>query len=94
MLYGYRQFHCIYKNRWYLQIYCRRCWNFKDIDTSNYELDRPLPKEKNKKVIGLMKEELGGKIIIEVVGLRVQFYSYLITDGSEDKKPKGKKSVS
>ena len=41
-----------------------------------------------------MKEELGGKIIIEVVGLRVQFYSYLITDGSEDKKPKGKKSVS
>ena len=30
-------------------------------DTSNYELDRPLPKGKNKKVIGLMKDELGGK---------------------------------
>ena len=26
-------------------------------DTSNYELDRPLPKGKNKKVIGLMKDE-------------------------------------
>ena len=30
-------------------------------DTSNYELDRPLPKGKNKKVIGFMKDELGGK---------------------------------
>ena len=32
-------------------------------DTSNYELDRPLPKGKNKKVIGLMKDELGGQIM-------------------------------
>ena len=31
-------------------------------NTSNYELDRPLPKGKNKKVIGLMKDELGGKL--------------------------------
>ena len=30
-------------------------------DTSNYELDRPLPKGKNKTVIGLMKDELSGK---------------------------------
>ena len=28
-------------------------------DTSNYELDRALPKGKNKKFIGLMKDELG-----------------------------------
>ena len=34
-------------------------------DTSNYELDRPLRKGKNKKVIGLMRDELGGKIIKE-----------------------------
>ena len=27
-------------------------------DTSNFEIDRPLPKGKNKKVIGLMKDEL------------------------------------
>ena len=33
------------------------------IDTSNYELDRPLPKRKKKKVIGLMKDELGEKIM-------------------------------
>ena len=30
-------------------------------DTSNYEVNRPLPMGKNKKVIGLMKDELGGK---------------------------------
>ena len=38
-------------------------------DTSNYELDRPLPKGENKKVIGLMKDELGGKIMIKFFGL-------------------------
>ena len=32
----------------------------KRFDTSNYEVDRPLPTGKNKKVIGLMKHELGG----------------------------------
>ena len=36
----------------------------KQFDTSSYEVDRPLTKGKNKKVIGLMKDELGGKIII------------------------------
>ena len=38
-------------------------------DTSNYELGKPLPEGKNK-VIGLMKNELGRKIIIKFVGLR------------------------
>ena len=42
----------------------------KRFDTSNYELDRPLPKGKNEKVIGLMKDELGGMIMAELVGLR------------------------
>ena len=36
-------------------------------DTSNYELDRPLPKGKKKKVIGLMKNELGGKVMINLL---------------------------
>ena len=35
-------------------------------DTSNYKVNRPLPTGKNKKVIGLMKDELGGKIITEI----------------------------
>ena len=41
----------------------------KRFDTSNYEVERPLPKGKNKKVIGLMKGELGGNIMTEFVGL-------------------------
>ena len=40
-----------------------------------------LRKEKNKKVIGLMKEELGGKIMIKFVQLSATTYSYLIDDG-------------
>ena len=39
-------------------------------DTSNYEVNRPLPTGKNKKVIGLMKDELGGKIITEFVNFK------------------------
>ena len=33
------------------------------VDTSNFDLDRPLPKGKNKKVIGLMKNELCREIM-------------------------------
>ena len=66
-------------------------------DTSNYELEsnsleRPLPKGKNKKLIGLMKDELGGKIVTKVVVLRAKTYSYLIDDGSRDKKAKDTKN--
>ena len=60
-------------------------------DTSNYQLERPLPKGENKKVIGLMKDELGGKTMKKFVELRAKSDSYLIDDDSEDKKPKGTK---
>ena len=63
------------------------------VDTSNHELDRPLPKGKTKKVFGLMKDELGGKIRTKLVGLRAKTYSYLIDYGSEDKKSKRHKKV-
>ena len=44
-------------------------------NTSNYELDRPLPKGKIKKVIGLIKDELSEKTMKELVGLRAKTYS-------------------
>ena len=44
----------------------------KRFDTSNYEVNRLLPKGKKKKVIGLMKDELGGNIMIEFAALRAK----------------------
>ena len=63
----------------------------KRFDTSNYECNRPLPTGKNKKIIGLMKDELGGKIITKFATLRPKTYSYLTDDGKEVKKAKGTK---
>ena len=48
-----------------------------------------MTKERNKKVIGLMKDGFGGKIMIKFVGLKAKAHIYLIDDGSEDKKAKG-----
>ena len=57
-------------------------------DTSNYELHSTLPKGKNKKVFGLMKDESDEKIERKFVALRANSYSYLKDGGSEDKKAK------
>ena len=43
--------------------------------------------------MGLMKDELGGKIMTEFVALRPKTYSYLVGDGNSDKKAKGTKTV-
>ena len=60
-------------------------------DTSNFYCDRPLPIDVNKKVVGLMKDELGGSIITEFVALRPKSYSYRTDDLVELKKLKGTK---
>ena len=62
-------------------------------DTSNYngKDERPLPTGKNKKVIGLFKDELGGKIMTEFCALRVKAYAYKLDDDTEHKKAKGTK---
>ena len=54
---------------------------------------RPLPIVKNKKVIGLFKDELGGKIIKEFCALRGKTYAYFMGDDSEVKKAKGTKKM-
>ena len=59
-------------------------------DTSGYIPDRPLPIGKNKKVIGLMKDELGSEIMKEFVSLQPKLYSYKVGN-SEPKKCKGTK---
>ena len=46
-------------------------------DTSYYELDRPSPKGKNKKVFWIMKDKIGREIMKEFVGSRAKIYSYL-----------------
>ena len=48
------------------------------LDTSGYIPDRPLPVGLNKKVIGLMKDELGGEIMREFVSLCPKMYSYKV----------------
>ena len=74
---------------------------FKDIipsverkfDTSNFSKDHPssIPVGVNKKVVGMFKDEAGGKIIEEFVGLRAKLYSYKMHEGKEAKKCKGVK---
>ena len=58
-------------------------------DTTNFNCNRPLPIGVNKKVVGLMKDELGGGIITEFVSLRPKAYSYRTDDLVELKKAKG-----
>ena len=62
-------------------------------DTSNYDKrgERPLPIGRNKKVIGMFKDELGAKIMIEFCALRAKAYSYRLDDDAENKKAKGTK---
>ena len=66
--------------------------NISDYDTSNYPADHPLYSDQNKKVTGKFKDELGGRLMTEFIGIRPKMYSYV---GEESgKRAKGvKKSV-
>ena len=75
--------------------------NYKDIaeddekrsENSNFEIDRPLRIRKNKNVIGLMKDELGGQIMKKTCCIRSKTCSYLKNNNDEDKKSKRDKKV-
>ena len=60
----------------------------KMLDTCGYSKDdnRPLPIGENKKVIGLMRDELGGKIMTEFVALRAKMHAYRKIDKEVEKK--------
>ena len=62
-------------------------------DTSGYSHSqvRPLPIGVNKKVIGFMKDELNGRVMTELMALRLKMYAYNTLGGSGDKKCKGVK---
>ena len=62
-------------------------------DTSNYDKSdkRPLQIGVNKNIIGMFKDELGGKIMKEFCALRGKTYTYLMEDDSEMKEAKGVK---
>ena len=57
-------------------------------DTSNYPKEHPsgIPTGKNKKVIGMMKDECSGKVIEEFVGLRPKLYCYRKKEKEEEEK--------
>ena len=63
----------------------------KCFDTSTFNENDKRPIGKNKKVPGLFKDELGGKIMTEVVALRPKAYAYLDNDDNDHKKAKGTK---
>ena len=73
-------------------IYADMKKNLDEYDTSNYSPGHPLYSDENKKVIGKYKDELGGQLLTEFIGIRPKMYSYV---GEESgKRAKGvKKSV-
>ena len=62
--------------------------------TSSYRLERLLPKGKNKKFVDLIKDELGGKIMKEFVGLTAKTYNNVTDNNNESKKAKGTQNMS
>ena len=63
-------------------------------DTSDYPPNHPsgIPSGFIKKVLGMFKDEAGGKVIDEFVGLSAKLYSYKMFEGEESKKCKGVKN--
>ena len=63
----------------------------KRFDTSDYPNNHPsgIKTGLNSRLLGMFKDEAGGKQIVQFVGLRAKLYSDKMLDGYEDKKCKG-----
>ena len=65
-------------------------FKWKDLlDFGNYPKDSKFFNETNKKVIGKIKDEFGGVIVSEFVGLKSKMYSMKKIDGKEYNTAKG-----
>ena len=64
-------------------------------DTSNFPkgLSSDIEVGCNKKVVGMFKDEAGGKIIRAFVGLRAKLYAYTMHEGKEEKRCEGVKKA-
>ena len=61
-------------------------------DASGYskDIDRPLQKDKNKKVIGKFKDELAGQVMSKLCTLRAKTYAFLVDRFADDDYEKNK----
>lgn len=64
------------------------------LDTSGYskEIDRPIAKDKNKKILGIFKDELNEEVVIESTNVRAKLYVFLREDSSKGKVSEKKKA--
>lgn len=62
------------------------------LDTSNYPLGHPLKSDKNKKALGKFKDEVGGKLIKQFVGLRPKMYALDVDTENEIENNKYKRA--
>ena len=63
----------------------------KRVGTIDYLTNHPsrIKTGHNSKVLGMFRDDAGGKQIVEFVGLRAKLYSYKMLDGSEKKNLRG-----
>ena len=71
-------------------MFIKNFFKWKDLfDFSNYSKDSKFFNKTNKKVIGKMKDEFGGVIVREFIGLKSKMYSMKKIDSKEHNTAKG-----
>ena len=64
---------------------CKKMYNYKELfDPNNFSVSSKYYCSDNKKVVGKMKDEYGGKSIVKFVGLKSKMYS-ILDDSSNEK---------